>query len=84
MLLSDAIDEAWRSCAWLPWVRVLPIRGLAKQVLDEYLEVFISEMALVLKELASQGQVLCHLEVLCLVEPSQRDWVDEATSRMFF
>jgi hypothetical protein len=27
------------------WVRVLPIRGLAKQVLDEYFEVFISEMA---------------------------------------
>jgi hypothetical protein len=37
----------------------------------------------VLKELASQGEVLRYLEVLCLVEPSQRVWVDEATSRMF-
>jgi hypothetical protein len=37
----------------------------------------------VLKELASQGEVLHHLEVLCLVEPNQHVWVDEATSRMF-
>jgi hypothetical protein len=37
----------------------------------------------VLKELASQGEVLRHLEVLCLVEPSQCVWVDEATNRMF-
>jgi hypothetical protein len=38
----------------------------------------------VLKELAGQGEVLRHLEVLSLVEPSQCFWVDEATSRMFF
>ena len=66
------------------WVQDLLIKCLTKQVLDNYLEVFISEMAQVLKELASQGEVLCHLEVLCLVEPNQRVWVDEATSRMSF
>ena len=63
-------------------VRDLPIKCLTKQVLDEYLEVFICEMAQVLKELMSQGEVLRHFEVLFLVEPSQRVWIDEATSRM--
>ena len=66
------------------WVQDLPIRCLTKQVLDEYLEVFISEMAQVLKELVSQDEVLCHPEVLCLVERCLRVWVDETTSRMLF
>ena len=64
------------------WVRDLPIRCLAKQVLDKYLEVFISKMAEVLKELASQGKVLRHPKVLCLVERCPCVWVDETTSRM--
>ena len=46
------------------WVWDLPIKCGTKQVLDEYLEIFISEMAQVLKELSSQGKVLSHLELL--------------------
>ena len=65
-------------------IRDLPIRCFAKQILDEYLEIFINEMAQVLKELVSQDEVLRHLKVLCLVEPSQHVWVDEATYRMSF
>ena len=60
----------------------LPIKCIAKQVLDEYLEIFISKMAQVLKELMSQGKVLSDFELLCLVEGCPRIWIDETTSRM--
>jgi hypothetical protein len=51
-------------------------------MLHKDFEVLISKMPKVLKELWCQGEVLCHLEVLCLIEPCYSVRNNEGTNGM--